>query len=370
MGEKRIRRIGILTGGGDCPGLNAVIRAVAKTAQGIYGIEVIGILDGYWGLVSEGFRVLRNEDVSGILNLGGTILGTSRVDPFKEAFELGRLSSPAEDWDYVKGVLNRHSIQGIVAVGGEGTLRVAVRAARAGIPIVGVPKTIDNDVGETDVTFGFDSAVSIVMDALDRLHTTAMSHHRAMVVEVMGRTAGWLALYAGVAGGGDVLLLPEFPYHEEIVFERVRERSRSGKRFSIIVASEGAKAAGGAVICSDKDDGGGRKILGGIGKFLADRIEAATGIETRETVLGYLQRGGSPTAYDRVLATEFGHSVVELLIAGKTGEMVALKGDRIVSVPIEKAVSEIKLVPREHPLVDAALSVGTCFGVPESVWKS
>jgi 6-phosphofructokinase 1 len=363
MSANSIRRIGILTGGGDCPGLNAVIRAVAKTAQGIYNIEVVGILDGYSGLVAEQFRPLRNEDVSGILQLGGTILGTSRVDPFQEAFAQGRLKSPAENWEWVKGVLACHHIDGVVAIGGDGTLRVAARAARAGIAIVGVPKTIDNDVAETDVTFGFDSAVSIVMDALDRLHTTAMSHHRAMVVEVMGRTAGWLALYAGVAGGGDILLLPEMPYREEAVFERVQQRERVGKRFSIIVAAEGARPAGGAETCTGKDDGSGRKILGGIGKRLADRIQEATGIETREVVLGHLQRGGPPTAFDRILATQFGHVAMELLVQGKHGEMVALKGNRISAVSLEQATAKAKLVPPDHPLVDAARAVGTSFGV-------
>ena len=362
-GNNKIKRIGVLTGGGDCPGLNAVIRAVAKTAQSISEIEIVGILDGYWGLVAEHFRLLRNEDVSGILGIGGTILGTSRVDPFKEAFRLGRLSSPNEDWEYIKDVMARHSIDGLIAIGGDGTLRVASRAARAGIPVVGVPKTIDNDVGETDVTFGFDSAVSIVMDALDRLHTTAMSHHRAMVVEVMGRTAGWLALHAGVAGGGDVLLLPEFPYSEGAICEKVKARERSGKRFSIIVAAEGARADGGSMLFSEKDDGSGRKILGGIGKYLADNIERATGLETRVTVLGHLQRGGAPTAYDRLLATQFGHEAIELLLAGKSGEMVALQSSRIVAVPMERAIGRTKLVPPDHPLVDAAKAVGTSFGV-------
>ncbi|MFW6256331.1 MAG: 6-phosphofructokinase, partial [Candidatus Sumerlaeota bacterium] len=281
MKSARTKRIAILTGGGDCPGLNAVIRAVAKTAQNDYGMEVIGIQDSYWGLVMEEFRVLSNRDVSGILALGGTILGTSRGDPFAEAHRLGKIDSPEEDWDYVKDVMKKHEIDGLVAVGGDGTQRVAHRAHEAGIPIVGVPKTIDNDISATDLTFGFNSAVSIIMNALDILHTTAMSHHRAMVVEVMGRTAGWLALYAGVAGGGDIILIPEIPFREEVVFERVRERNRTGKRFSIIVVAEGAKSKEQEEMeYSDRTDSSGRKILGGIGKNLADKVQDSTGIST------------------------------------------------------------------------------------------
>ncbi|HUT23131.1 MAG TPA: ATP-dependent 6-phosphofructokinase [Sumerlaeia bacterium] len=356
------KRMAILTGGGDCPGLNAVIRAAAKTAQNDYGVEVIGVGDSYWGLLTEDFRILRNRDVSGILGQGGTILGTSRVDPFAEAHRQGKLPSPREDWDVVKRILRRHKIDGLVAVGGDGTLRVAARAHAAGIPIVGVPKTIDNDIGETDLTFGFNSAVSIVMNALDVLHTTAMSHHRVMVVEVMGRTVGWLALEAGVAGGGDVLLLPEIPYREKAVFERVLERSRTGKRFSIVVVAEGARPRGGGVVHSGETDGAGRNVLGGIGRALAERIGEATGLSARVTTLGHLQRGGPPTAFDRVLASQFGHFAVNLLLAGESGQMAALKGSRIKAVSMDKATRRIKKVPRNHPLIAVARSVGTCFG--------
>ena len=358
-------KIGMLTGGGDCPGLNAVIRAVAKNAISNYGIEVMGILDGYWGLVAGYIQPLTNKDVSGILHTGGTILGTSRVDPFREAYKRGFLPSPTEDWGYVKSILATQEIDALVAIGGEGTLGVAARMHRNGIPVVGVPKTIDNDVDETDFTFGFDSAVSIVMNALDNLHSTAMSHHRAMVVEVMGRTAGWLALYGGVAGGGDILLLPEFPYDEKILFQRVLEREKSGKRFSIIVVAEGAKPAGGTEIFSGKDDGSGRQVLGGIGKYVADRIEANTGLDARVTVLGHLQRGGGPTGYDRVLATQFGYHAMEILAQSRSGEMVALKGSTIKAVPLEKAVGKIKRVPKGHPLISAAQAVGTSFGIAE-----
>jgi ATP-dependent phosphofructokinase / diphosphate-dependent phosphofructokinase len=362
MNTKLIRRIGILTGGGDCPGLNAVIRAVAKTAMNDHDIEVIGILDSYWGLVCENFKVLHNHDVSGILHVGGTILGTSRVDPFKELYEHGKAKSPKEDWGVVKKILRKHGIDALVAVGGDGTLRVASRAHAAGIPIVGVPKTIDNDIGETDLTFGFNSAVSIIMNALDILHTTAMSHHRVMVVEVMGRTVGWLALQAGVAGGGDVILIPEIPYSEKAICERVLQRERSGKRFSIIVAAEGAKPQGGETVYSGHQDESGRKILGGIGKMLSDQIEKTTSLESRVTVLGHLQRGGPPTAFDRVLATQFGHAAIGLLMAGQFGHMVALKGNVIRPVPLEKATKKIKSVPLDHPLIAAARSVGTLFG--------
>ncbi|MBN1867638.1 6-phosphofructokinase [Candidatus Sumerlaeota bacterium] len=357
-----MRRIAILTGGGDCPGLNAVIRAVAKTAQNDHGLEVVGIRDSYWGLLCEDFVVLANRDVSGILNQGGTILGASRVNPFEETHRLGRLASPKEDWGYVKRILKRHRIDALVTVGGDGTQRVAHRASLAGIPIVAIPKTIDNDIRETDVTFGFDSAVSLVMQSLDILHTTAMSHHRAMVVEVMGRSVGWLALYAGVAGGGDVILIPEIPYDLELVHEKVLHRNSTGKRFSIVVVAEGARARGGEATFSGDTDASGRAIFGGVGKRLADRIEESTGIESRVTVLGHLQRGGPPTAYDRLLATRFGHHAVHLLVEREFGRMVALKGAHVKSVPLEKATRKTKPVPPDHPLIQAARSLDTCLG--------
>lgn len=358
----KIKRIGILTGGGDCPGLNAVIRAVAKTAQNDHGIDVMGIYDSYWGLVSENIAPLSNADVSGILAQGGTILGTSRVDPFAEAHRKGILDSPQENWQVVKKVMKKHRIDALVAVGGDGTLRVASRAFQAGVPIVGVPKTIDNDIPHTEITFGFNSAVSIIMHALDTLHTTAMSHHRAMVVEVMGRSAGWLALFGGVAGGGDVLLLPEIPYREEVVAERVTERNRVGKRFSIIVVAEGARPMRGDVQYTAELDGAGRKIIGGVGKILADRIQEATGIGTRVTTLGHLQRGGSPTSFDRLLATEFGHRAMKLVTEGKLGYMATYRRGRVGEVPLEKAGGKPKRVPRNHPMIATARSVGTCFG--------
>lgn len=358
----KIGRIGILTGGGDCPGLNAVIRAVTKTALNDHGLQVMGIQDSYWGLVSGEIRPLHNHDVSGILTQGGTILGTSRLDPFKEGHRLGKLKSPNEDWNAVKPILKRLGIDGLVAVGGEGTLRVAARVAQAGIPIVGVPKTIDNDIASTDVTFGFNSAVSIIMQAIDMLHSTAMSHHRVMVIEVMGRTVGWLALTAGVAGGGDIILIPEIPYDLRIVCDRVRERSRVGKRYTIVVVAEGARARRASHVFSRATDGSGRATLGGIGRRIAEEIEAATGLTTRETILGHLQRGGSPTAFDRILATQFGHAALELLLSGGSGRMVALRGNVIRSVPLDQATRRIKKVPRNHPLIAVGRSLGTCFG--------
>lgn len=357
-----LKRIAILTGGGDCPGLNAVIRAVAKTAQNDYGVEVIGALDSYWGLVTENFRVLTNQDVSGILGIGGTILGTSRVNPFAEAHKDGLLPSPEENWDVVKAIFEKHGIDGLVVVGGDGSLRVAARAFKAGVPVVGVPKTIDNDIGETDITFGFNSAVSIIMNALDVLHTTAMSHHRVMVVEVMGRTVGWLGLYGGVAGGGDILLLPEIPFRMEPILERVAERSRTGKKFSIIVVSEGASPQGEDPHFSSETDASGRKVLGGIGKRVADLIQEKTDISTRVTTLGHLQRGGPPTAFDRVLATEFGHAVMRLAADGEWGKLVVSRGGNMESASLDVATRKPKAVPLDHPLIEAGRSVGTYFG--------
>jgi len=362
MARRKIKSLGILTGGGDCPGLNAVIRAVSKTAMNDHGLRVVGILDSYSGLVNEVFRELSNNDVSGILATGGTILGTSRLNPFVEAHQRGLIPKPNDDWRYVKKILKRHQIDVLIAIGGDGTLRVAERAYAAGIPIIGIPKTIDNDLSGTDITFGFDSAVSVVMQALDMLHSTAMSHHRAMVVEVMGRTAGWLALHAGIAGGGDIICIPEIPYSEAIVCKRVEQRSRVGKRFSIIVVAEGAQPTGGAQHFSGKADKSGRRILGGIGQQLAECIESETGIATRLTTLGHLQRCGPPTAFDRLLATQLGHEAVRLAMNGEFGRMVAWRRGRVTSVDLKRATARTKRVPPGHRLIAAARSVGTCFG--------
>src|SRR3989304_23689 len=331
-------KIGILTGGGDCPGLNAVIRAVAKKAFA-YGYEVIGIRDGWRGLVEIDTVPLDIQAVSGILSRGGTILGTSRTNPFK---------SP----DMAEKVINNIKKLGLdvlVGIGGDDTLGVASKLFKKGIKTIGIPKTIDNDLSGTDFTFGFDTAVSIVTEALDRLHTTTEAHHRVMVVEVMGRHAGWIAVYGGLAGGADMILIPEEPFDVEEVCRVVRKRKDDGKNFSIIVAAEGAypKEAGGVITKERTLDAFGHARLGGVGEFLAQEVEKRTGIETRYVVLGHLQRGGSPTAYDRILATRYGVRAAELINEKKFGRMVALQGNKIVDVSLKEATGKAKTVDME-----------------------
>jgi 6-phosphofructokinase 1 len=374
---RRKRSIAILTGGGDCPGTNAVIRAVAKKAILELGIEVIGIEDGFEGLIQRRWRKLHYEDVSGILTIGGTILGTSnKSDPYRFAVKNGSTSSPSraksregnrlQYRDVSKTVianLKKLGVECLVCIGGDGTLFVANRFYKEGVPIVAVPKTIDNDLRGTDVTFGFDTAVSIATEAVDRVHTTAQSHHRVMIVEVMGRTAGWIALYSGIAGGGDIILIPEIPYTIESVAGKVKDRNRKGKRFSIIVVSEGAKPKGGEVVVRQIIKDSPEQVrLGGISFVLGYHIEQATGIETRQVILGHLQRGGSPTPTDRVLATRLGAKAVELIEAGQFGYMAAVKGNDIVAVGLEEAAKGPRNVPLDHPLITTARSVGTCFG--------
>lgn len=362
--KTKVRRVGVLTGGGDCPGLNAVIRAVAKTAMNVYGAEVVGIRDAFLGFVEGDAIELDYRDVSGILTQGGTILGTSnRHNPFeypvtrrgKRVFrdQSGKVLANARRW----------KLDGVVLIGGDGTMNIGHQLARKGLPVVGVPKTIDNDLAETDVTFGFDTAVSIVTEALDRIHTTAMSHHRVMVVETMGRYAGWIALYAGVAGGGDVILIPEMPYDLAKIVEVVTGRSKVGKRFSIVVVAEGARPKKGSMVVERiLEDSHDPIRLGGVGAKLARDIEDACGLVTRYTILGHLQRGGTPTAFDRILATRFGHEAMELVARRRFGRMVCLKGQDVASVPMARAVARLKLVPRSHPLIKAARAVGTSFG--------
>ena len=331
-------KIGILTGGGDCPGLNAVIRAVAKKAFA-YGYEVIGIRDGWRGLVEIDTVPLDIQAVSGILSRGGTILGTSRTNPFK---------SP----DMAEKVINNIKKLGLdvlVGIGGDDTLGVASKLFKKGIKTIGIPKTIDNDLSGTDFTFGFDTAVSIVTEALDRLHTTTEAHHRAMIVEVMGGHAGWIATYGGMAGGADMILIPERPFEINDVADVVKKRAKRGRGFSIIVVAEGAvpKGVEGYITKDVKKDAFGNVMLGGIGEFLAKEVEKATGVETRHVVLGHLQRGGSPTAHDRVLATRYGVRAAELINEGKFGVMVALQGNKIVSIPLEEGVKQTKTVDME-----------------------
>jgi len=362
---KAIRRIGVLTGGGDCPGLNAVIRAVAKTAMNVHGVEVVGIRDAFRGFVEGDARPLRYPDVSGILTQGGTILGTSnKHNPFRYPVATARGTVFRDQSRKLLANARKWKLDATVLIGGDGTMNIGHQLGKLGLPVVGVPKTIDNDLAGTDLTFGFDSAVATVTEAIDKIHTTAMSHHRVMVIETMGRYAGWIALHAGVAGGGDVILLPEIPYSLAKVVDVVVDRSKTGRRFSMIVVSEGAKPKGGQMVVervvADSHD---PIRLGGVGAKLARDIEDATGLTTRYTILGHLQRGGTPTAFDRTLATRFGHHAMELVAAGRVGRMVALKGPRITSVAISRAVAKLKLVRRNHKLIRVAEAVGTSFGV-------
>ncbi|GAB4347901.1 MAG: ATP-dependent 6-phosphofructokinase [Candidatus Abyssubacteria bacterium] len=358
------KTIGILTGGGDCPGINAVIRAVAKSAMKEHDWKIIGFRDGYEGLVQRNHLELTNQMVSNILNLGGTILGTSnKANPFKWAEKRDSKLTFSDRSREVVAYCEELQLSALVCVGGDGTLSIAQRLHSMGVPIVGIPKTIDNDLAGTDITFGHDSAVATAADAIDKIHTTAQSHHRAMVVEVMGRYAGWLALNAGIASGGDIILIPEIPYSLSKICGEVENRAGKGKRFSIIVVAEGAKTAdGGRVVQQVIPESPDPVRLGGIGKLIGDQIEECTGIETRVAVLGHIQRGGSPTAFDRILATKYGVGAVELIAQGKFGEMVCLRGTQISSTPIADAVETLKLVPSDSELVAAARAVGTVFG--------
>lgn len=327
-------KIGLLTGGGDCPGLNPVIRAVVRKAL-LENIEVVGIRNGWKGLVALDTMPLDAQSVSGILPKGGTILGTSRTNPFKEEH-------------HVAQILQNYKalgLEALVAVGGEDTLGVAAKFTEKGMNIVGIPKTIDNDLSSTDYTFGFDTAVNIAMEAIDRLHTTAESHHRVMVVETMGRHAGWIAIHAGIAGGADVILIPEEEIDMKEVCDILQKRHRRGKGFSIVVVAEGAKfKEGGVVTQATKLDEFGHVRLGGIGHVLGERIEEMTGFETRVTVLGHVQRGGSPTAFDRVLGTRFGIEAVRLITQKKFGVVVSLQGNKLVPVPLKQIVGDPKRV--------------------------
>ena len=357
----KTKRVGILTGGGDAPGLNAVIRAVVKSAAG-FGFECIGLEDSFDGLMEPGrWRVLRLGDVAGIIRIGGTILGTTnRGDPFAYP-----TSEPGGERDYSARCLEMYGelrLNGLIVIGGDGTLTIAEQFHKLGMALVGVPKTIDNDIVGTNSCFGFDTAVAFATDAIDRLHTTAESHRRVMVVEVMGRYAGWIALYAGVAGGADVILMPEIPFDLESVVARIRERDHFGARFSVVVVAEGAAARGGAVSVVEQASGGRPDRLGGIGACVAADLERATGKEARSVVLGHLQRGGAPTAFDRVLATRFGGKAMELVDHGTFGMMVANRPPDLVAVPLAEIVGKTKQVPLDLDLVKTARAVGICFG--------
>jgi 6-phosphofructokinase 1 len=363
----KIRRIGILSGGGDCPGINAVIRAVAKKAIQEYSLEVIGFEDGYDGIIKNRHRKLKFSDVSGIITQGGTILGTSNTaNPYR--FAVHKNGSLEFEDVSAQSIANVQAldIDCLVCIGGDGTLNIANRLSQDGIPIVGVPKTIDNDLIGTEVTFGFDSAVTVATEAVDRVHSTAQSHHRVMIIEVMGRNAGWIALHAGVAGGGDIIILPEIPYNLETVVEKVKERHRSGKRFSIVVVSEGSKARGGNVIVQRVVKEATDPVrYGGIGFMLAGQIEEATGIESRAVVLGHLQRGGTPTPFDRVLATRLGARAVDMVTQSIFNHMVGVQNNSLVAVPLSEVARGQRTVPPDDPLIAAARSVGTSFGDEE-----
>jgi phosphofructokinase-like protein len=340
-------KVAVLTGGGDCPGLNAVIRAIVRRTMGKYGGEVVGFRYGWAGVIDNKQMPLGLEQVSGILPRGGTILGTSRTNPYR--VEGG--------FESIRETVDKEKLDGLIAIGGEDTLGVAYKLYREGLPIVGVPKTIDNDINGTDFTFGFDTAVHIATEAIDRLHTTAESHNRVVVVEVMGRHTGWIAVKAGIAGGADLILIPEIPFKMQDVFDIIKKRHARGKNFSIVVVAEGAKLPGiehardeeegELVLQQESTDAFGHVRLGGIGNELAKIIEQETGFETRVTVLGYTQRGGTPTAFDRVLGTRFGVVAADLVHAKEFGKMVSLHGDKVIPIEMSHAIERLKVVDTE-----------------------
>jgi phosphofructokinase-like protein len=360
-----IERIAILTGGGDCPGLNAVIRGVVRAATLEHGWEVLGIQDGFDGLLTASApQRLYSHDVRGLQARGGTILGTSnRGNPLHYPVKTGGKTVFRDVTGNIVRNIARMGIDCLIAVGGDGTMKIAQALHDKGVRVVGVPKTIDNDLEATDVTFGFNSAVNTATDALDKLHTTAESHHRVLALEVMGRDCGWIALEAGIAGGADVILIPEIPFDLGRVCNHIEKRKRLGSRFSIVVVAEGAYPAGGAKIY-EKEPGadGGPGRLGGIGKWVADKISLCTNLETRVAVLGHLQRGGMPTTFDRILATRFGVEAVNLIAGGKYGSMVCLRGRRIESAPITAAIQGLKRVNPDGQLVRTAEALGIELG--------
>jgi 6-phosphofructokinase 1 len=363
---RKASRIGILTGGGDCPGLNAVIRVVTKAAIMKLGIDVIGIEDGFLGLIRNRMRRLTTTDVSNILTVGGTILGTSnKANPAHFA-----VGEDAEGRPLFKDVTNRviehiqeRAIDGLVCIGGDGTMSGALKLAHHGIPCIGVPKTIDNDLMHTEITFGFSTAVEIATECLDRIHSTASSHHRVMLVELMGRNAGWLALHAGLASGSDVILIPEIPYSLDSICDTCLERTRHGKRFTLVAVSEGARPKGGEQIVNKiVHDSPDPIRLGGVSTVLAEQIAAQTRLETRATILGHIQRGGTPAAVDRVLAMAFGHKAIQLVATREWNNVVVMQQNETTFVPLEAVADQQRQVPLDHPLIGMARAVGTCLG--------
>lgn len=358
-----IKRIGILTGGGDCPGLNAVIRAVVKKGIMDYKIEAVGFIDGFHGLVTNNHIELNFEKVSNILNAGGTILGTSNRDnPFDFYYDDDQKDA-VDASDIALKNYEKLNLDALICIGGDGTLTISHGLAKKGINVVGVPKTIDNDVQGTDQTFGFDSAVSTATFSIDKVRTTAESHHRVMVVELMGRTAGWLTLFSGIASGSDIILIPEIPFNLDSVIETVKFRNKGGKRYSVIAVAEGAFPSGGDIITLDGvNKRTGTVRLGGVGNYIAARIETMTGIVTRTTTLGHLQRGGSPTPFDRILATRYGSKAMELAMEKVFDVTVCLRGNEIEYFPLDKVADNPRLVPLDSEFVKIAKSVGTCMG--------
>ena len=336
-------KVGILTSGGDCPGINATIRGVCKTAICHYNMEVYGIHSGFRGLIDNDIIRLDEDSLSGLLNMGGTILGTSREKPFKKK---GSAKSQEEKPTMILNTIKERELDCIVCIGGNGTQKTAAKLAEIGVNVISIPKTIDNDVWGTDMSFGFDSAVSIATDAIDRLHSTASSHQRVMVIEVMGHKAGWIALYSGMAGGGDIILVPEIPFNIHSIGDTIINRLKKGKPYSIVVVAEGIPTING------------KKAA----QYIAEEIEYETGFETRETVLGYIQRGGSPTAFDRNLATRMGGYATELISKQDFGKMVALKGNTITSIPLSEVAGKLKLVTEGNDLVIQGRRMGICFG--------
>ncbi len=364
VARKTIKRIGVLTGGGDAPGLNAVIRAVVKVAVREYGLSVVGFLNGFGGMIKNQTRELTEAEVAGILPRGGTILGTTNRDnPFHYLIEKGGQRMFVDVSDRIFENASIHEVDALVVIGGDGSLAIAKELFDRGLGIIGVPKTIDNDLYATDQTFGFDTALTTATEALDKLHTTAESHHRVMVLEVMGRNAGWIALAAGVAGGADVILIPEIPYDINCVAKKINHRSNQNKKFSIIVVAEGARSIGGEVVVQKRVEESFDPVrLGGIGQVVAHEIESITGKESRVTVLGHLQRGGSPTAFDRILSTRYGTAAINYLMDGRCGHMVCLRGTEIDTVPLEEAVGGQRKVPLDLDLFKSARQLGISFG--------
>jgi ATP-dependent phosphofructokinase / diphosphate-dependent phosphofructokinase len=357
------QRIGIVTGGGDCPGLNAVIRAVSKAAAN-RGWEAIGFFGGYEGMLDPPkYRSLNYRELGGLLTRGGTILGTANRGLFSAKVGHGESRTlPRELIDGVRATMEKMSIRGLVSIGGDGSLSIAQQLFEGGVPIVGVPKTIDNDLRGTSFTFGFDSAVACATDALDRLHTTAESHNRVIVLEVMGRYAGWIAIYAGVAGGADVILIPEIPFTYDSVCAKVRQREQDGRHFTIIIAAEGAREKDGGFVTAAGQEENREARLGGIGAVVAAEVEKRTGKESRACVLGHLQRGGSPTNFDRALCSMYGAKAVELIAEGRYGRMVAFQASGIGDVKISEAIGDLKTVPPDGGLVRTARALGICLG--------